>query len=496
MIPLRLDEVAAAVGGRLLAADPAAVVTGPVEFDSRKIGPGALFAAFPGERVDGHDYAAAAIAAGAVAALGTRPVDGMPMVLVDDALAAMAGLARAVLDRLPDLTVIGVTGSSGKTSTKDLIAQLAAGLGPTVAPPGSFNNELGHPYTALQADPDTRFLVLEKGARGRGHVRYLCEAAPPRVGVVVNVGVAHIGEFGSVEAIAEAKGELVEALPPATAGGVAVLNADDPRVRAMAERTVARVVLVGEAADAEVRAEDVTLDERGRPSYTLVVTGASAAGDPAADPDPDGAGPEFRAPVRLALTGRHHVGNSLAAAAVARELGLPLADLPAALGELRLVSTRRMDVFDRGDGVTVVDDSYNANPASTSAALRALAGMGRDRRKIAVLGYLAELGEFEREGHEQVGRLAAELGVDRLVVVGEPAAPIHQGASAVATWKGVSVLVTDQAAAVEALRRELRPGDVVLVKGSRYRTWEVADALRDDVRVGAEATGPGNGATA
>lgn len=457
MIPLTVREVADATGGRLVAADPAAVVTGSVEFDSRKIGPGGLFVAFPGERVDGHDYAATAVAAGAVAVLGTRAVAGVPTILVDDAQAALGALARAVLDRLPELTVIGLTGSSGKTTTKDLIAQLAARLGPTVAPPGSFNNELGHPYTALQADAGTRFLVLEKGARGAGHIRYLCRLAPPRVAVVVNVGVAHIGEFGSVEAIAEAKGELVEALPP---DGVAVLNADDPRVRAMAGRTAARVVLVGEAADAQVRAADVTLDERGRPSYTLVT-------------------PEGSAPVRLGLTGRHQVGNSLAAAAVAREIGLPLPELAAALGELRLVSTRRMDVFDRPGGVTVIDDSYNANPASTAAALHALSGMGRARRTVAVLGYLAELGGFEREGHEQVGRLAADLGVDRLVVVGEPAAPIHHGATSVAGWEGRSVLVSDQQAAVDVLRREVRPGDVILVKGSRYRTWEVADALRD-----------------
>lgn len=461
MIPLTLQEVAAATGGRLVEADPTVTVTGPVEFDSRKIKPGGLFVAFPGERVDGHDFATAAIDAGAVGVLGTRAVDGVPMVLVDDARAAMGALARAVVDRLPELTVIGLTGSSGKTTTKDLIAQLAGAIGPTVAPPGSFNNELGHPYTVLQADADTRFLVLEKGARGPGHVRYLCRVAPPRIAVVVNVGVAHVGEFGSVEAIAEAKGELVEALP---AEGVAVLNADDPRVRAMAGRTSARVVLVGEAADAQVRAEDVTLDERGRASYRLVT-------------------PEGSAPVRLGLTGRHQVGNSLAAAAVARELGMPLPELAVALGGLKLVSTRRMDVFDRPDGVTVIDDSYNANPASTAAALHALAAMGRKRRTVAVLGYLAELGEFERQGHEQVGRLAADLGVDRLVVVGEPAAPIHHGATSVAGWEGRSVLVSDQQAAVDVLRREVRSGDVVLVKGSRYRTWEVADALRDDALV-------------
>ncbi|WP_405106106.1 UDP-N-acetylmuramoyl-tripeptide--D-alanyl-D-alanine ligase [Micromonospora sp. NBC_01405] len=458
MIPLTLAEVAGAVDGRLLAVDPAARVTGPVEFDSRKVSAGTLFVAFPGEQVDGHDYAAAAVEAGAVAVLGTREVPGVPMVLVADALDALGRLARAVVDRLPELTVIGLTGSSGKTTTKDLIAQLTVRLGPTVAPPGSFNNELGHPWTALRADPDTRFLVLEKGARGVGHVRYLCEVVPPRISVVLNVGVAHLGEFGSVENIALAKGELVESLP---ADGLAVLNADDPLVDAMAGRTRARVVRYGEAAHADVRAMDVTLDGRGRASYTLVT-------------------PEGSAPVRLGLTGRHQVSNSLAAAAVARELGMSLTELAAALGELGLVSTRRMDVFERPDGVTVIDDSYNANPASMAVALRALAGMRGGGRTLAVLGYMAELGPYERDGHLEVGRLTAGLGVDRLLVVGEPAAPIHEGATAVEDWGGESVLLTDQAAAVEMLRGELRPGDVVLVKGSRYRTWEVADALRVD----------------
>lgn len=260
MIPLTLAEVAAAVAGRLVAADPDARVTGTVEFDSRKIGPGGLFVAFPGEQVDGHDYAAAAVSSGAVAVLGTREVPGVPMVLVADALDAMGRLARAVVDRLPALTVIGLTGSSGKTTTKDLIAQLAARLGPTVAPPGSFNNELGHPYTALQAGPETRYLVMEKGARGVGHVRYLCDVVPPRISVVLNVGVAHLGEFGSVETIALAKGELVEALP---ADGLAVLNADDHLVDAMATRTGARVVRYGESERADVRAVDVTLDAGG-----------------------------------------------------------------------------------------------------------------------------------------------------------------------------------------------------------------------------------------
>ncbi|HET9518288.1 MAG TPA: UDP-N-acetylmuramoyl-tripeptide--D-alanyl-D-alanine ligase, partial [Actinoplanes sp.] len=237
MITLSLGDIAEITGGVLVDADPAVTVTGGVEFDSRAVGPGGLFVAFTGERVDGHDFADAAVAAGAVAVLGSRDT-GRPGIVVADPLAALARLARAVVDRLPQLTVIGLTASSGKTTTKDLIGQLTARLGATVAPPGSFNNELGHPHTVLRATADTRYLVLELGARGPGHIRHLTEAAPPRIGLVLNVGAAHLGEFGSIEQTAAAKGELVEALP---AGGVAILNADDPLVAAMAARTAARV---------------------------------------------------------------------------------------------------------------------------------------------------------------------------------------------------------------------------------------------------------------
>ncbi|HEY7272365.1 MAG TPA: UDP-N-acetylmuramoyl-tripeptide--D-alanyl-D-alanine ligase, partial [Actinoplanes sp.] len=437
--------------GRLVGADPGTAVTGPVEFDSRRIGPGGLFVAFRGENVDGHDFAAAAADAGAAGVLGTRDT-GRPGIVVEDPLVALARLARAVVDRLPGLTVVGLTGSSGKTTTKDYIGQLLSRLGPTIAPAGSLNNELGHPYTVLKATPDTRFLVLEMGARGIGHIRHLAEVAPPRIGVVLNVGPAHIGEFGSVEGTAKAKGELVEALP---ADGTAILNADDPLVAAMAGRTAARVVRFGESADADVRATGVTVDERGRASYLL----------------------DSRA-VRLGVVGRHQVSNTLAAAAVALEAGMPGDDVAAALGELGIVSARRMDVYDRPDGVTVIDDSYNANPSSTAAALRALAALGHGRRTIAVLGYMAELGPYEVDGHTEVGRLAAELGVDRLIAVAANAAPILSGAAAVGSWQGQATAAADQESAVAALHADLRPGDVVLVKGSRYRTWEVADSLR------------------
>jgi len=455
MIPLTLAEVAAAVGGELVGADPQARVTGTVEFDSRKVGPGGLFAAFAGEQADGHDFAPTAVERGAVAVLGTRKVDA-PAILVDDARAALGRLARAVLDRLPEVTVVGLTGSSGKTTTKDLLAAVLTGLGPTVATAGSFNNELGLPYTVLRATAQTRYLVLELGSRGLGHIRYLCDIAPPRIAVVVNVGVSHVGVFGSIDTIAAGKAELVEALPP---DGLAVLNADDPRVRAMAARCAAPVLLVGEAADADLRAADVTLDDRGRPAYTLVWQGTAT-------------------PVRLGAAGRHQVGNSLLAAGVALRLGASPRQVADSLAGLRVASGRRMDVFDRPDGVTVIDDSYNANPASMAAALRALAAIGQGRRTVAVLGYMAELGDQEQAGHEEVGRLAAELGVARLVAVGESAAGLATGAAAVTNWGGESVQVSDQEAAVAWLRGELAPGDVVLVKGSRYRTWQVADALR------------------
>jgi len=461
MIPFSLGEIAALTGG-VLHGDATLVVDGPVEYDSRRIGPGGLFVAFAGAKVDAHDFAAKAVADGAVAVLGTRPVPDVPTIVVADLLDALGRLARGVLERLPALTTVAITGSSGKTSTKDLIAKLLALAGPTVATTGSENNELGTPYTILKVSAATRFLVLEMGSRGIGHLRYLCRIAPPDISVVVNVGVAHIAEFGSVEGIAQAKGELVEALRPE---GLAVLNADDERVRAMAARTSARTLFAGVSDMSDVRATDVAALDHGRFGFTLHI-GAAAV------------------PVRLASAGEHQIGNALLAAAVASQAGVQLAAIAAALGDPEGLSSRRMDVFDRADDVTVIDDSYNANPASMAAALRALAAVAGGRRKIAVLGFMAELGEYERAGHEEVGRVAAQLGVDRLVAVSEQAAPILDGAAAVTSWGGDSVLVTDQEAAVALLRAELLPRDVVLVKGSRYRTWAVADALRNDATDG------------
>ncbi|HEY0494221.1 MAG TPA: UDP-N-acetylmuramoyl-tripeptide--D-alanyl-D-alanine ligase [Kutzneria sp.] len=480
MIELTLREIADAVGGRLHDTDGDAKVTGAVEFDTRKLTDGSLFVALPGERVDGHDFAKQAVDQGAAAVLAAREVDAPAVIVppVTDAhsrsvaltgdkdgagaavLAGLAKLARHVVDRLPDLTVVGVTGSSGKTSTKDLIAQVLAPMGATVAPPGSFNNELGHPWTVLRADRDTRHLVLELSARGPGHIAHLCEVAPPRIGVVLNVGSAHLGEFGSREGIAQTKGELVEALPE---DGLAVLNADDPLVAAMAGRTRARVVFVGEDPKAAVRATDIVLDEQARASFRLVT-------------------PQGEADVTLGVHGAHQVGNALSAVAVALELGATVEQVAQRLGNAQRVSERRMDVRTREDGVTVVNDAYNANPESVRAALKSLAAMARagaqPRRSWAVLGMMGELGDSHVSAHDEIGRLAVRLDISRLVVVGDAARPMHQGAHLEGSWGQESVLVPDVAAAVALLRDELQPGDVVLVKASKSEAlWRVAEEL-------------------
>ncbi|MDQ4021447.1 MAG: UDP-N-acetylmuramoyl-tripeptide--D-alanyl-D-alanine ligase, partial [Actinomycetota bacterium] len=349
------------------------------------------------------------------------------------------------------------TGSSGKTSTKDMVAALLAPLGPTVAPPGSFNNEIGHPWTALRADASTRHLVLELSARGPGQIAALCRVAPPSIGVVLNVGSAHLGEFGSRDAVVTAKGELVESLP---AAGIAVLNADDAAVAAMDRRTAARVVRFGRSAAARIRATDVVLNDRGCPSFRLVT-------------------PVGETPVQLAVPGEHQVSNALAAVAVALELGATPVLAAEVLAGYQPASRWRLEVTDRPDGVTVVNDAYNANPESVATALRTLVAMsGAQRRSWAVLGPMAELGEAETEAYREIGTLAVHLGVDRLVVVGEQAQPMYKAAKDRAAAGSEPALVPDVPAVLEFLRGELTAGDVVLVKASRAVGLErVAEGL-------------------
>lgn len=443
MIELTLAEVAAAVAGELDRVDAAAAATG-IAIDSRQVRAGDLFVAIAGERVDGHDFAATALAGGAVAVLAQRPVGG-PAILVDDPVEALGRLASEVLRRLPGLTVVAVTGSSGKTSTKDLLAQVLAVGGPTVAPLGSFNNELGLPLTVLECDRDTRYLVLEMGARGIGHIAYLCGIAPPDVGLVLNVGSAHVGEFGGQQQIARAKSEIVADLP---AEGLAVLNADDPLVRAMAAVTRARVLRFGESADADVRVSEVALDALARPNFTLTYGGR-------------------RADVVLPLSGEHMAANAAAAAAVAVGLGLELTDVAEALSGASARSPMRMDVRRSDAGVVVINDAYNANPESVRAALKALVAMSGEGRRWAVLGEMRELGDEALTAHDGIGRLAVRLDVDRLVAVGDGARTIHLGAANEGSWGNESVWVPDIDAAIALLDAEVRAGDVVLVKASR-----------------------------
>jgi UDP-N-acetylmuramoyl-tripeptide--D-alanyl-D-alanine ligase len=444
VIPLAVAQVAELTGGDLAdVTDPAALVTGPVVIDSRQAAPGGLFAALPGERADGHDFATAAVRAGAVAVLAARPV-GVPAVIVADVPAALGRLARAVVDRVPDLTIIGITGSAGKTTTKDLAAQVIEPLGPTVSPAGSFNNEIGHPLTALRVTGQTRYLVAEMSARGVGHIAALCQITPPLIGAVLGVGHAHLGEFGSLDQVARAKGELVEALPPS---GVAVLNLDDERVAAMAARTRARIVTFGRSPQADIRAEQVRTDHLGRAGFTLVTPSGSA-------------------PVRLTLYGEHHVSNALAAAALAHELGMAPEAVAAGLSAAVARSRWRMEVTALAGGVTVVNDAYNANPDAMKAAIAALATMAASGRGIAVLGHMTELGDQAGELHEAAGAQAAMAGVAVLIVVGDEAAPMLAGAESVGSWPGELVHVPDIAAAVAAVRSRTRPGDVVLVKAS------------------------------
>lgn len=446
---MTLAEISEVVGGELVGATDGVTVDGPVVQDGREPAPGGLYVAFVGERSDGHEHAAQAGENGAVAVLGSRPTS-LPTVVVDDVQHALQQLASHVVARLRrtrELTVVAITGSQGKTSTKDLLAAVLAAAAPTVATRGSYNNEIGMPLTALRSGPDTRYLVLEMGARGRGHIAELAGLVAPDVAVVLNVGVAHLGEFGSRDAIAQAKGELVEAL---TSAGTAVLNADDGRVAAMASRTSGAILTFGAEHEAGVRVEELTLDRLGRPSFVLATA-------------------DERVPVTLRLVGAHQALNAAAAAAGALAAGLSLPQVGATLSEVAELSQWRMELHELETGVIVLNDAYNANPDSMRAALDALAAIGADpevRRTVAVLGEMRELGETSPAEHRAVGEYAVSLGIDEVVAVGEPAREYG------------GTFLEDNAAAVAWVAEHVREGDAVLFKASNgARLFEVAATL-------------------
>lgn len=419
LVRILASAAAAGIGGRLVGPD---VEFDGAAFDSRTVLPGQLFVPIVAER-NGHEYIDTAIAAGAVASLSSEPAStpgSRTIIEVDDtaaALLALAGWAR----RRSVGQVVGVTGSVGKTSTKDLIASACGAQRRTAANERSFNNEQGLPVTVLNAPDDTEVLVLEMGMRGFGEIVRLCEVARPDIGVVTAVGHSHTERVGGIEGVAKAKQELVEMLP---AGGTAILNADDDRVLAMARHTDASVLTYGAAGD--VRISALRLDELARPRFRIDTPWGSAG-------------------VELAVSGAHMASNAAAAIAVAGSVGVSLDAAVEALATATM-SGMRMEVGTAPSGATIINDAYNANPTSMTAALEALAAMDGDRR-IAILGLMGELDD-EVEAHREVARIAETLGV-QLVATGTEL---------------YGVRPTDDPV---GLIGDLRPRDVVLVKASR-----------------------------
>ena len=459
MIAFTAAEIAEITNGRLDAdpeITPLSVVT-----DSREATPGSLYVAKPGEYADGHDFVGAAFGNGSTLALMERPVAGpdgenYPAVVVEDAVLAMGALAAEAVRRIraarqaagEQFTVVGITGSAGKTTTKDLLAGVLATQGATVAPQGSYNGEIGVPLTVFSADSSTRYLVIEMGATGIGHIRYLADMVKPDIGVVLGVGTAHAGEFGGVGNIARAKGELVEGL---SATGTAILNLDDERVAAMRDRTQATVL--GFSAEgrtgAGVRAVKPDTNPAGNPEFDLVL--------PSGEPDLH---------VSSKLIGSHHVGNLLAAAAASHAAGVAGRDIAASLSTQTAASRWRMERTERADGVTIINDAYNANPESMRAALRTLADLGRGRRTWAVLGAMLELGPESIREHTVVGTQVVRLNISRLVVVGREARPLYVSAVQEGSWGDECSFAETVEDAYELLNAELEPGDLVLFKSS------------------------------
>ncbi|MGO1591195.1 MAG: UDP-N-acetylmuramoyl-tripeptide--D-alanyl-D-alanine ligase [Ancrocorticia sp.] len=461
MIAVTLEQLAADVQGSYTGSGE--ILARGVSTDTRTIEPGAVFAAIKGARVDGAAMAGEALEAGAVAVLTADPETAIAsgaqdsqLIVVGDVQTAIGDAARANLRRArevgrSDLKVVAITGSVGKTTTKDLLAALLAGRGPIIAPPGSFNNELGLPLTVLRANEDTATLVLEMGADHIGNIEYLTSIAPPDVCAVLIVARAHLGEFGGIENVARAKSELVTGT---RASGPVILNADDPRVMGMKDLAKGPVTTFSVSGNGEVAAQSVRVDAAGRASFTLVTSVG-------------------RESVNLKLVGAHHVANALAAASVALVMGVDLHTIARVLSNVAAASPHRMDVRSKG-GVTFIDDSYNGNPDSMRAGLASLAHLGRDKRRIAVLGAMLELGEATEAEHAALGEVAKNAGVSILICVGD-SHTLDQAASA----EGIDVFTAkDPREATGVLRHLLQPGDAVLFKGSNGSgVWKVADAM-------------------
>ena len=449
MIEIKLRDLARVIGGTLIGESEVSV-TSTVETDSRLVSSGSLFFAKPGENADGHDFVSDAIKNGAVAAVVERQLpDKINQILVKDSVKALGELAAWLVSELRstgNIQVVGITGSNGKTTTKNMLRDILSKLGPTAAPIESFNNHVGAPISILRADAQTQFLIVEMGADGIGSIDYLAKIANPDVGVILKVGLAHVGEFGGIDNTAAIKGELADAMEPS---GKLVLNCDDSLVRNMKKLSKAPVVWFGTDSEANYRAEDITLTERGT-SFTMCW--------------PDGQ----KETITLQIIGDFHIMNALAAAAASEIVGASKEQIRDGLQAMELAERWRMQRMVRSDGVTVINDAYNASPDSMKAALQTLAQLGRlGSRTVAVLGHMAELGELAVSEHDAVGRLVVRLNISQLVVVGDDAKLIHMAASQEGSWDGESLFFSTIDEALEYLRGILSQGDTVLVKSSK-----------------------------
>lgn len=439
MITLTAGEIGLLLGGDIYCDKDLLVSKAPV-FDSRKAVPGCIFLALQGDSVDGHDFAADAYRAGAMFSITTRRIDG-PCIVVKDVIEALSILAAFVRKRLTNLKVIGITGSQGKTSTKDLLAHMLSNVGPTIAPAGSFNNDLGLPITLLECDEKTKYCILEMGARHKGDIARLCGIAQQDIGVVLTVGTAHLGEFGSVEAIAETKSELIQTLRP---DGIAILGSYDKYTPAMASLHSGRTITFGSGC--EVRAAEIEIRE-GRPHFDLVT-------------------PAGRDAVGMRIVGEHHIANALAAAAVGTALDLPVEVIASSLSTAENSSKWRMEVRDLF-GLLMINDAYNANPESMAAALRSLVLFAQERggESWAFLGKMHELGESSTQRHAAIGTLAQEIGIDHLVAIGAPEYGASQGQMITHHYSSIDECLS--------MADHFSAGDVVLVKASRSEGFEV-----------------------
>ena len=454
MITLRASAIAEIVDGTLVGDD--VEINAPGAINSSLVEQGGIFFALVGEKTDGHQYVSDAFSHGALLAITSKPVQERH-ILVEDVSAALTSLARYVRSELTDLKVVGITGSQGKTTTKDLLRHLLSLHGKTVAPAGNYNNELGVPLTILQCDRSTRYAIIEMGARHSGDIAHLASIARPDIAVVLRVGMAHIGEFGSIETIAATKSELISSLAPT---GIAILGQYDQYTRAMSSLHSGRTITFGVGAEIDVRATEIEMRE-GRPHFDLVT-------------------PEGRAAVGLRLVGEHQIANALACAAVATALELPLDSIASGLSTALIESKWRMEIHEFSE-VLLINDSYNASPDAMEAALRTLILFAQERggRAWAFLGKMAELGESSAHAHSQVGTLAYQLGIDHLVCVDAPEYAPEQGTA------GETTIQFCQRSDVESVAEHIEAGDVILVKASRSERFEV---LAEDIERVVRAT--------